>query len=47
MSAIAKSIYITVGDFGTKNVSVIQNSEVSVVRGGCFTIGVYGATIRT
>ena len=30
---IARSICITVGDYGTKNVSVIRNSEVSVVRG--------------
>ena len=33
MSVIARSICIAVGDYGTKNVSVIRNSEVSVVRG--------------
>ena len=33
MSVIERSICIAVGDYGTKNVSVIRNSEVSVVRG--------------
>ena len=33
VSVIARLICIAVGDYGTKNVSVIWNSEVSVVRG--------------
>ena len=33
MSVIARSICITVGHYGTKNVSDIRNSEVSIVRG--------------
>ena len=46
MSVIARSICIRVGDWGAKTCPLYGIERCPLFR-GCFTIGVYGDTIRT
>ena len=46
VSVIAKSICITVGDWGAKTYPLYGIERCPFFR-GCFTLRVYGATIRT